>query len=421
MLTRRDTFRLLAGAAAAGAATAQAGPAFAATTSGRVTAPVWTVTGKSASGLASFDSTLKSFMQARAIPHASLAVVRKGKLMLARGYNWTADTTFQAGPTSLFRVASLSKPVTATAVTKLVQDGKLSLSARVAPLLGLSTAADARLGNVTVLHLLQHLGGWDSTISSDPMFQDRAVAKLLGVSLPVSQANVIEWTGRRPLDHAPGTKYAYSNYGYLLLEKVIEKISGLSYADYVQQRVLGAVKIKRMALGRSAKSQRRSTEAPYFSGKTGTTVLDTSGTVVPAPYGSFNIENMAAHGGWLSSAVDLAKFSTIFDGAGPLTAASITRTFAKPSIGINADGWYYGLGWNVRPVTGGMNTWHTGSLPGTSTLMVRRYDGLSWVVLFDQRDDPSGLGYGDIDSLMHKAANAVTTWPTTNLFSTYGL
>ncbi|MEU0482495.1 serine hydrolase domain-containing protein [Streptosporangium sp. NPDC006013] len=223
------------------------------------------------------------------------------------------------------------------------------------------------------------------------------------------------------VDHAPGTRYAYSNYGYLLLEKIIEKVSGLSYADYVQQKVLGAVKIKRMALGRSAKSQRRSTEAPYFSGKTGATVLDTSGTVVPAPYGSFNIENMAAHGGWLSSAVDLAKFSTIFDGAGPLTAASITRTFAKPSIGVNADGWYYGLGWQVRPVTGGMNTWHTGSLPGTSTLMVRRYDGLSWVVLFDQRDDPSGLGYGDIDSLLHKAANAVTTWPTTNLFSTYGL
>ncbi|MEU0482985.1 serine hydrolase domain-containing protein, partial [Streptosporangium sp. NPDC006013] len=211
MLTRRDTFRLLTGTAVAGVVATQARPGFAATMSGQTTAPVWTVTGKSASGLASFDSTLKSFMQARAIPHASLAVVRKGKLMLARGYNWTADTTFQAGPTSLFRVASLSKPVTATAVTKLVQDGKLSLSARVAPLLGLSTAADARLGAVTVLHLLQHLGGWDSAISSDPMFQDRAVAKLLGVSLPVSQANVIEWWGGGRGGRAPGTRDADAN------------------------------------------------------------------------------------------------------------------------------------------------------------------------------------------------------------------
>jgi CubicO group peptidase (beta-lactamase class C family) len=418
MLTRRDTFRLLTGAAAAGVAAAtHTEPAIAGTSAARV----WRVTGQTASGLASFDSTLKSFMQARTIPHASLAVVRKGKLVLARGYNWTADTSSQAGPTSLFRVASVSKPVTATAVMKLVQDGKLSLSARVAPLLGLSTTADARLGNVTVLHLLQHLGGWDRSVSPDPMFQDRAVAKLLGVPLPVSQPQVMDYTTRRPLDFAPGTKYAYSNYGYLLLGKIIEKVSGLSYASYVQQKVLGPVKIKRMVLGRSSKALRRSTEAPYFSAGTGSTVLDTSATVVPAPYGSFNIENMAAHGGWLSSAVDLAKFTTISDAAGVLTSASIAKMFAKPSIGVNSDGWYYGMGWMVRPVTGGKNTWHDGSLPGTSALMVRRFDGLSWVVLFDQRDDPSGLGYGDIDSLLHKAANAVTTWPTTNLFPTYAL
>jgi CubicO group peptidase (beta-lactamase class C family) len=422
MLTRRDTLRLLAGAAAAGVAATQP-PAVAATREGAASAVarVWRVTGKSASGLASFDSTLKSFMQARTIPHASLAVVRKGKLVLARGYNWTADTSFLAGPTSLFRVASLSKPVTATAVMKLVQDGKLSLSARIAPLLGLSTSADARLGNVTVLHLLQHLGGWDRSVTPDPMFQDRAVAKLLGVPLPVTQANIIAYVTKRPLDFAPGARYAYSNYGYLLLGKIIEKVSGLSYAAYVQQKVLGPVKIKRMVLGRSAKALRRSTEVPYLSENTGSTVLDTSGTVVPFPYGGFNIENMAPHGGLLSSAVDLAKFTTIFDAAGVLSSASISKMFAKPSTGTNSDGWHYGLGWMVRPVTGGMNTWHDGSLSGSSTLMVRRSDGLSWAVLFDQRDDPSGLGYDDIDGLLHKAANTVKTWPTTNLFPTYAL
>lgn len=81
------------------------------------------------------------------------------------------------------------------------------------------------------------------------------------------------------------------------------------------------------------------------------------------------------------------------------------------------------MGWMVRPVTGGTgrNTWHDGSLSGTSTLMVRRYDGLSWAVLFDQRDDASELDYGAIDSLLHKSADAVTSWPTTNLFPTYGL
>ncbi|NJP23776.1 beta-lactamase family protein [Microbispora sp. SCL1-1] len=413
--SRRDALRLLAGGAAAGlAAGLPASPASAA-------ARTWRVTGSGATSLKPFDDTLKSFMQARTIPHASLAVARKGKLVLARGYNWTADTSFSAGPTSLFRIASLSKPITAAAVLKLVQDGKLSLTAKVAPLLGLSTAADPRLASVTVTHLLQHLGGWDSEVSGDPMFSDRTIAAKFGVPLPVTQAHIIQYVTGRKLDHAPGTTYAYSNYEYLLLQKVIEKASGVSYASYVQSKILTPLKIKRMTLGRTAKSLRKSGEVPYFSKYTGTSVIDTSGSVLPYPYGGFNLENMAAHGGWLATAVDLAKFTTLFDAAGVLTSASISKAFAKPSIGINSNGWYYGPGWQVRPVTGGRNTWHTGSLAGTSTLMVRRYDGLSWVVLFDQRDDASGLGYGDIDSLLHTAANSVKSWPTTDLFSTYGL
>jgi hypothetical protein len=64
---------------------------------------------------------------------------------------------------------------------------------------------------------------------------------------------------------------------------------------------------------------------------------------------------------------------------------------------------------------------HNGSLDGTFTLIVRRFDGLNWIALFNQRDDPSGLSYDDIDGALHTAANAVTTWPDTDLFPTYGL
>ncbi|TYB41680.1 serine hydrolase domain-containing protein, partial [Microbispora tritici] len=284
-VSRRNTLRLLAGGAAAGlAAGLPASPAGAA-------ARVWSVTGRGATSLKPFDDTLKRFMQARTIPHASLAVVRKGKLVLARGYNWTADTSFAAGPTSLFRVASLSKPITAAAVLKLAQDGKLSLSAKVAPLLRLSTAADPRLAAVTVTHLLQHLGGWDSEVSGDPMFRDRVIAAALGVPLPITQAQIIAHTSGLKLDHAPGTTYAYSNYGYVLLQKIIERVSGVSYASYVQSKVLTPLKIKRMALGRTAKSLRKSGEAPYFSQYTGKSVIDTSNSVLPFPYGGFNLGN----------------------------------------------------------------------------------------------------------------------------------
>jgi hypothetical protein len=84
-------------------------------------------------------------------------------------------------------------------------------------------------------------------------------------------------------------------------------------------------------------------------------------------------------------------------------------------------GYYYGFGWMVRDVTGGRNTWHDGSLPGTATIVTRRYDGITWAVLFDQRDDPSGLAYdcNAISAPLHSVTNATTTWPTVDLFAQY--
>ncbi|GAA0233690.1 hypothetical protein GCM10009527_032700 [Actinomadura nitritigenes] len=380
----------------------------------------WRVTGTALAGLGSFDATMKSFMQARNIPSGQLAVVRKGKLVLSRGYTWSSSTAFTTQPTSPFRLASLSKPVTATAVLRLVQDGKLKLTDRAATLLGLSTAADPRLKDVTVLRLLQHLGGWDRDISPDPMFRDAVIAKALGIPLPVKQANIMKYTSAHKLDHAPGTKYAYSNYGFMLLGRIIERVTGQSYASYVQKAVLTPRAIKRMKLGHTL--SKASGEVHYYSGYTGPTVFDNTGTKVAYPYGAFNLENMDAHGGWLGTAMDLTRFAGIYDGGtSVLTAASIKRAFAKPETGINSSGWYYGCGWMVRPVTGGtgMNTWHDGSLAGTSTLLVRRNDGLAWAALFDQRQEGSAPSYSDIDPALHKAANAVKTWPTGDLTSKY--
>jgi hypothetical protein len=92
-----------------------------------------------------------------------------------------------------------------------------------------------------------------------------------------------------------------------------------------------------------------------------------------------------------------------------------------PSIGTNPDGSWYACGWAVRLAGTGRNTWHDGGLPGTSTLMVRRFDGLTWTVLLNQRDDPSGLNYGAIDGALHAAADAVSSWPADDLFPAYAL
>ncbi|MBO2457184.1 serine hydrolase domain-containing protein [Actinomadura violacea] len=389
-------------------------------------ARTWRVTGAAGSGLGGFDSAVKTLMQARNIPAGALAVMRKGKLVLARGYSWSDDASLSVQPTSLFRLASLSKAVTATAVMTLVQAGKLSLDAPVTSLLTLTPPAggslDPRLGQVTVRRLLQHLGGWDRNISGDPTTKDRSMAALLGVPLPVTKEDMVRYGAGWKLDHDPGTTYAYSNYGYLLLGQIVEKVSGTSYASYVQQKVLAPVGITRMRPGKSLQKDRAPGEVPYFSQYTGPSVFDAAGTTVPTPYGGYNVENRTAMGGWLASAVDYVRFTEIFDGGtSVLNSASIASVFAKPETGLNSGGSYYGFGWFARDVTGGRNTWHDGSDPGTSTIVTRRYDGVTWALLFDQRDDPSGLAYSydAFSAPLHTVANGLSGWPSVDLFGNY--
>ncbi|MDX6260597.1 MAG: hypothetical protein QOH84_2285 [Kribbellaceae bacterium] len=415
-LSRRNLGKLVVatgGAAALGTAVIRSADA----------AATWKATGTAVPALAGFDNQMKTFMQARGVTAGQLAVTYKGRLVLARGYS--TESTVAVQPTSLFRVASLTKSFTSAAILKLVQDGKLSLTTPVTSILTFTPPAgqtvDPRLKTVTIKRLLQHLGGWDRDVSGDPTGMDATIAKALGVPMELQHADVIKFMAGRPLDNAPGTKVAYSNYGYLLAGRVIEKVSGLPYATYVQQKLLTPLKITRMAQGYTI--AKHAGEVPYDSQYRVKTVLDNSGTVVAAPYGSFSMRIHDANGGWIASAPDLVRWAKMFDASSTvLNSTSLASVWAKPETGVSPDGWYYGLGWQVRPTTQGgtgRNTWHTGSLPGTFTLLVRTYNGMSWAALFNRRDDASGKSYGDIDAAMWTAAEGVKTWPTNDLFPQY--
>src|SRR5690349_18177738 len=230
--------------------------------------PVMTVSGVVPAALAVFDTAMKTFITERKISCAQLAVAKKGKILLAGGYRFRNGSPIPppVAPTSLFRIASLSKHITSAAIMRLVQDGKLSLSAPVTTLLGLSATADPRLQQVTVLRLMQHLGGWDRDTSKvDQLWIDHQISATLDVPLPIGHADIIRYATARPLDFAPGSKMVYSNYGYMLLGRIIEKVSGLSYESYVKQKLLVPAGISRMRLGRSLKSEAVSTEVPYES------------------------------------------------------------------------------------------------------------------------------------------------------------
>jgi CubicO group peptidase (beta-lactamase class C family) len=421
-LTRRDLGRFLALAGIG--LPALTGPAL--TRSAEADARVWRVTGQALPGLDDLEAAVMAFMEDRSITCGSFAVTRNGRLVLARGYTWTAARTPVISPTrpiSLFRTASVTKPITAAAVLRLIQEGRLHPDDRVTSLLRLGPAADPRLDGVTVLHLLRHRGGWDRGVSGDPMFADQDIASALGRPLPVAPDDIVRYVTARRLDHDPGTTFAYSNYGYLLLGRIIERVTGLPYAVYVSRAVLAPLGIGRMRLGRTLVPAPG--EVPYYSQYKGPTVMDPSRALVAAPYGSFNHENNAFNCGWLASAVDLVRFARVYDGVTPvLSGASASAAFARPEAAGTAavtggNGHYYGCGWHVRPAARGLLAWHSGSLPGTHTLLVRRPDGLTWAVMFDQRDDPSGERYRDIDGALHDAADDVETWPPGDLGAWY--
>ena len=389
-------------------------------------------TGKTSTEFASFDHLMSTFLTSnRDVPGGTLAMARDGHLVYARGFGYADREKMQAvEPNSLFRIASLTKPITAVAILQLVERGKLNLDEHVFKVLQLrvpddpQVKFDERWKKITIRQLLQHTGGWDRDKKDgfDPMARSADIVAELKIAPPAGPDAIIHWMLRRPLDFDPGRRMAYSNFGYCLLGRVVEKVSGQKYEIYVRREVLAPLGITAMKLGKTLQERTKGEVKYYDSGKGPAVLGPHIGESVPNPYGTYYLEAMDAHGAWLGTAPDLVRFATAFDHPAQckiLNAKSIEEMFARPDglAGYKRNGKprgvYYGCGWLVRPTADGSkrNTWHDGQLAGTSTLMVRREDGLTWVALFNscegpqkgkKRDTPANA----IDLLIHEAADA---------------
>lgn len=387
--------------------------------------------------LAPFDDLMRSFVREHKIPGAALAVAKEGRVVYARGFGY-ADVERQqpVEPRSLFRIASVSKPITAVAVMQLVEQGKLTLDDRVVgllphePHLPPGSQLDPRLDEITIRHLLEHTAGWDRDVSVDPMFQSAAIAASLQTPPPASPDDIVRFMLGWPLDFAPGDRHAYSNFGYCLLGRVIEQVAGCSYEEHMCRELLQPLGIDSMRIGCTLEHERVDGEVRYYLPRDRFALAVTGeerGCRVPRPYGAWYLEAMDAHGGWIASAVDLVRFASAVDTwqeSQVLSSASIEAMFARPagSAGHDAEGApksvYYGLGWMVRHVndSGGLNRWHNGRLDGTSSLLVIRHDGLCWAALFNTSATSDGQApTGKLDSLLHRAADAVAHWPAHDL------
>ncbi|MFK8114373.1 MAG: serine hydrolase [Rubripirellula sp.] len=388
--------------------------------------------GEDIAAFASYDRQMDDFMKQHRVPGASIAVTDRGKVVFARGYGYADVANAEpVQPESLFRIASISKPITAVAILQLIEKDKLKLDDKVLAVLdhsdNIKSAGDEfdpRWHEITIQHLLQHRGGWDRSESFDAMFKSVEFARKVGTDAPADQATVIKAMLSHKLDFAPGVRYAYSNFGYCLLGRVIEKLTSQSYESYVKENVLAPIGITTMRIGATHLAGRANNEVRYYQPGTGKSVFqETIDQEVPVQYGAWHLEAMDSHGGWIASATDLAKFAAAFDDPQHcpiLSAKSIKLMHQRPPglAGHKEDGTpedkFYSLGWINRVVAGGkLNHWHTGSLSGTATILIRRHDGKNFVALLNSRVSPSSSHLGrDIDKLLHKAANEVTDWPS---------
>jgi D-alanyl-D-alanine carboxypeptidase len=239
-------------------------------------------------------------------------------------------------------------------------------------------------GDVTVEHLLQHTGGGWPNDRADPMFKRYAL----------DQTRLIRWAlPEYDLAHQPGEHFAYSNFGYLLLGRVIKKKSGQKYEDYVQQAVLKPAGVRDMHIAGDTLDQRRPNEVVYYD------------DAPRSPY-TCRVARMDAHGGWIACPRDLLRLMVRVDGfAAPLdilrpqTIAVMTTPSAANS--------HYAKGWNVNAAH---NWWHTGSLPGTASMLVRAQNGFCWAIVMNRRGS-GGAFARDLDQLGWKIRSAVKAWP----------
>ena len=387
------------------------------------------VTGRAVPELAAFDEAVRSLLAEHGIPGASLAVARDERLVLARGYGW-ADTAARepVRPGDRFRIASVSKPVTAVAVLTLVEEGRLALDDPAFALLDdleppAGDSVDPRIREVTVRQLLLHRGGFDRGTGVDPTLMPGWVAQELGVPLPIEVEQVIRVMLGRPLDFEPGTRTAYSNFGYAVLGRVIERVTGRHYEAYVREAVLEPAGATGMELGRSFPADRPADEVAYYHppppGLVPAVPPDTGR--VPLPDGGFYMHVMDAHGGWIASAPDLLRFLTAVDGEpgrpDVLEPRTVGRMTAPPEGGA-VDAAYYAMGWEVRPATGDRPEawWHAGDLPGTTASLMRS-GRTAWAVLLNGTAwGPTA--HGEIRAALERAAGEVEAWPEHDLFGT---
>jgi N-acyl-D-amino-acid deacylase len=396
------------------------------------------ISGAAVPGMGSYDQTITDFMRKYAIPGGAVAVLRDGKLIYARGFGY-ADVANKTPvrPDALFRIASVSKPITAAAIMKLVEEGKLKLDDRVAPFIAHLTPAsgatvDPRWEQITVRHLLTHTGGWDRAKPNggfDPMDRPAIAAAAVNAPAPASAETIIRYMKGMPLDFDPGEKHVYSNFGYAILGRVIERVSGMPYEQYVRARVLQPVGANRTRSGRTRMRDALPGEVKYYcwENRAGRDRADGALRVPGRGPDAHHLRGLPPRSDGCERRLGLVDRRSLalpgrVDGRATrpdiLGAGLVAEMTSNGPVVCASGACYYAFGWLIRPTQGDATWSHGGALPGTTSVLVRSYHDFSWVALFNARSWTPNFD-NELHAALWGALGNVTSFPTHDLFSTF--
>ena len=312
---------------------------------------------------AKVDERLNAAVKANQFSGAVL-VARDGRVLVSKGYGMAnLETETPNTPQTIFRLGSITKQFTATAILMLQEQGKLSVQDSICKYV---TDCPAAWQPITLHHLLSHTGGVPN-FTSFPDYQKT-------MTLPTTVEALIARFKDRPLDFQPGEKWSYSNSGYVLLGHVIEQASGQSYESFLQERIFAPLGMKSTGYDHNAKVLPRRAAGYMPQGN----------TIMNAHYLDMTIPFSA--GALYSTVEDLYLWDQALYTEKLLSKKSLDTMFTPVKNN-------YGYGWGIDSQQGLKRIAHSGGIDGFVTFIARYPEAKAVVIVLcnNMRANPGAI------------------------------
>lgn len=384
--------------------------------------------------LREIDQILLKVMAEHHVLGTVIAISKDGKLVLDRGYgiacqhppaNMTART--------IADIASVTKPITAAAVLKVREEGKLDLNTKLMDVLhdlkpfpGLGIA-DKRFHDIKVYHLLYHGGGFGNQWPKSKAYDEEVervkahgerTGKYVGNEVAALNYRLAMST---PLKFTPGTEHSYSNFGFVTLRLVVEKASGMPYEAFCERHILKPMGIQRMRLD--------SHGPVYFPDETHRHTYHADTKQFKEAGGGVSV---GSAGNWIAPMSDMLRFLLALDGARGkrfFRDDTMQLMLEKPPPDFKGDTSHRwpGLGFAVSKSNAGLSYSKNGGAEGASTWLEHIADGnINWALHMntthpaskhEETDDVGPGCMGDAQKQIRKLFRELKKWPDIDLFS----